>query len=55
LLDKSERVSLAVRQMTGFDGALPARYGTLPADVLVDRLNECRRRLGDTATHGGNA
>ena len=47
LLDTSQRVSPVVRQMTGFDGALPARYGTLPSEVLAARLNECRRRFGD--------
>jgi hypothetical protein len=47
LLDTSERVSPVARQMTGFDGALPARYGALPAEVLAARLNECRHQFGD--------
>ncbi|HVX13009.1 MAG TPA: hypothetical protein VHC22_17630 [Pirellulales bacterium] len=47
LLDTSDRVSPVARQMTGFDGALPARYGTLPAEVLAARLNECRHQFGE--------
>ncbi len=48
LLDTSDRVSRVARQMTGFDGALPARYGALPAEVLAARLNECRHQFGDS-------
>lgn len=45
LSDGSERISPAVRQLTGYDGALPAAYGSLPPEVLAARLNECRNRL----------
>lgn len=48
LLDTSDQVSPLARQLTGFDGALPARYGTMPVEVLAERLNECRRRFGGT-------
>lgn len=41
LLDHSERISPSLRHMTGFDGALPASYGALPAEQLAARLNEC--------------
>lgn len=43
LFDTSDQVSPIVRQLTGFDGALPARYGGLSADALAARLNECRQ------------
>ena len=47
LFDTSEQVSPLARQLTGFDGALPGRYGALPVDVLAARLNECRQRFGE--------
>jgi hypothetical protein len=47
LLDTSENVSPVARHMTGFDGALPARYGALSAELLAARLNECRRRFSE--------
>ena len=49
LLDSSQQVSAVLRQLTGFDGALPARYGTLPVEELAERLNECRERLGPSS------
>lgn len=45
LFDTSDKVSPTVRQLTGFDGALPARYGALPAELLATRLNECCQRF----------
>ncbi|HQU46879.1 MAG: hypothetical protein B7Z73_12900 [Planctomycetia bacterium 21-64-5] len=45
LLDTSQQVSPMARRLTGFDGALPARYGSLPVEQLADRLNECRERF----------
>ncbi|HWB07763.1 MAG TPA: hypothetical protein VG826_00865 [Pirellulales bacterium] len=45
LFDSSDKVSPVVRQLTGFDGALPAQYGSLPAELLALRLNECCRRF----------
>jgi hypothetical protein len=45
LFDTSDKVSPTVRQLTGFDGALPAQYGALSADLLATRLNECCQRL----------
>jgi hypothetical protein len=45
LSDTSDKVSPAVRQLTGFDGALPAHYGALSAELLATRLNECCQRL----------
>lgn len=45
LSERSERISPAVRQLTGFDGALPASYGSLSPEALAARLNECRHRL----------
>lgn len=45
LLDTSEQVSPVVRQLTGYDGALPVRYGEMPPEELAERLNECRERL----------
>ncbi|HET6878890.1 MAG TPA: hypothetical protein VFI31_01970 [Pirellulales bacterium] len=48
LYDTSERVSAFARRMTGYDGAFPSRYGSLPPDVLAARLNECREQFGPT-------
>ena len=45
LSDTSDKVSPTVRRLTGFDGALPARYGALSAELLATRLNECCERL----------
>ena len=45
LFDTSDKVSPSVRQLTGFDGALPAQYGAVPAELLATRLNECCRRF----------
>lgn len=47
LLDTSEHVSAPTRQLTGFDGALPTRYGALPLELLAARLNECCQRFGE--------
>jgi hypothetical protein len=47
LFDTSDKVSPIVRQLTGFDGDLPARYGALSADALAARLNECRQIFGE--------
>jgi hypothetical protein len=47
LFDTSDKVSPVVRQRTGFDGALPAPYGALPAELLATRLNECCQRLAE--------
>jgi hypothetical protein len=47
LFDTSEKVSLIARQMTGFDGALPVRYGALPTELLAARLNECCQRFSE--------
>jgi hypothetical protein len=49
LSEWSQRISPAIRQLTGYDGALPAAYGSLPPEALAAQLNECRSRLaGDS-------
>jgi hypothetical protein len=47
LFDSSERVSPFARQVTGYDGAFPSPYGSLPPDLLATRLNECRAEFAD--------
>jgi hypothetical protein len=46
LLDDSDHISPAIRQVTGYDGALPSVYGSIPPELLAAQLNECRQRLG---------